>query len=364
MKSVVKISMIVMMVTGMLQADRLNRYDVESGKVTYDITGSKEIKAIGLKESINGKKRVIFDAYGNRELVEFKKITESKSQGKSTFDKEHELTYTNGIDQYRVDFDRNRIVKSKNPFYTSNYTLVEGKDINAFMPKAKKAGTETVAGIECTVWKRKNESLCIYKGIVLKKHSDGETTTATKVELDVALEKDNFKLPDFPAYDKRGKEITLNQSDVKKQNKADNDVKSSAAKTAMEAGLMAAQKVGFKGDKLFGSKVKMTKEQEQAAGVAMANFNYPKQKQKVLKKEKAMLFAKACLSKAKDKSQASDCVLQVEEMGGYIEFNHKWNEKIKKEVLANVKDFLNVRVPCAKSSETGDAYRKCREGKK
>jgi len=363
MKTVVKILMIVIMSTGLLQADRVNRYDVKSGKVTYNITGSKEIKAIGMKQTIKGKKRVIFDAYGDRELVEFKKITESKSQGKSTFEKEHEMIYTNGIDQYRVDFDRNRITKRKNPYYAANYTLVEGKDINAFMPKAQKVGTEMVAGIECTVWKRKNESLCIYKGIVLKKHSDGETTTATKVELDVALDQNDFTLPDFPAYDKRGKEITLKQSEIKKQNKADNDVKSSAAKTAMEAGLIAAQKAGFKGEKLFGSKVKMTKEQEHAAGVAMANFNYPKQKQKVLKKEKAMLFAKKCLSNAKDKSQASDCVLQVEEMGGYVEFNHKWNEKIKKEILAKVDDFLNVRVACAKNSATGDAYRKCREEK-
>jgi hypothetical protein len=109
--------------------------------------------------------------------------------------------------QYRVDFDRNRIIKRKNPYYAANYTLVGGKDIKAFMPKAKKSGTAMVAGLECTVWRRKSESLCIYKGIVLKKHSDGVTTTATKVEFDVALGDTDFKLPDFPLYDKRGKKI-------------------------------------------------------------------------------------------------------------------------------------------------------------
>jgi hypothetical protein len=227
------------------------------------------------------------------------------------------------------------------------------------MPKAKKSGTETVAGLECTVWKTKNELLCIYKGIILKKYSDGETATASKVEFDVVLGDNDFKLPDFPLYDQRGKKIAL------EQNKVDNASKTKiGAHTAIEAGLIAAQKAGFKGDKLFGSKIKMTKEQEQAAGVAMANFDYPKQKQKVLKKEKAMRFAKKCLSSAKDKSQASQCVFQVKEMGGYVKFNHKWNEKIKKEVLAEVDQFLNVRVPCAKSSDTGDVYRKCREEKK
>ncbi len=209
MKRVIKVSLMVIMVAGTLQAERLNRYAIKSGKVTYDITGENEIKAIGLKESIKGKKRIVFDAFGNREIEEFKKITESKSKGQSTFKEEHEFTYTNGMDQYRVDFDKNRITKRKNPFYTSNYTLVEGKDIHAFMPKAKKAGTEMVAGIECTVWKRKSESLCIYKGIVLKKHSDGVTTTASKVEFDVALKENDFKLPDFPVYDKRGKKIAL-----------------------------------------------------------------------------------------------------------------------------------------------------------
>jgi len=207
MKTVIKVSLIVMMSAGTLQAERLNRYAVESGKVTYDITGESEIKALGLKESIKGKKRIVFDAYGDREMEEIKKITESKSKDKSTFEEEHELTYTNGVDQYRVDFDRNRIVKRKNPFYVSNYTLVDGKDIKAFIPKAKKEGMETVAGLECTVWKRKSESMCIYKGIVLKKHSDGVMTTATKVEFNVTLGEKDFKLPDFPMVDKRGKKI-------------------------------------------------------------------------------------------------------------------------------------------------------------
>ena len=207
--------------------------------------------------------------------------------------------------------------------------------------------------------------MCIHKGIVLKEFMDGETAVATKVEFDAALGQNDFKLPDFPMVDKRGKKITLKQSDIEKQNKADNDVKSKeGASTAMEAGLMAAQKAGFKGDKLFGSKVKMTKAQERAAGIAMSNFAYPKKKKKILKEEKAMRFAKECLSKARDKSQASDCVLQIEEMGGYVEFNFKWNEDIKKEALASVDDFLNVRVPCAKSSTTGDAYIKCREENK
>ena len=216
MKTVIKVSLIVMMMAGALQAERLHRYAVKSGKVTYDITGSKEIKAIGLKESIKGKKRIVFDAYGEKEIEEFKKITESKSNGKSTFEEEHEFTYTDGVNQYRVDFDRNRIVKRKNPYYTSNYTLVGGKDIKAFMPKAKKSGTETVAGLECTVWKRKSESLCIYKGVILKKYSDGETATASKVEFDVTLGDNDFKLPDFPLYDQRGKKIALEQKNLEK----------------------------------------------------------------------------------------------------------------------------------------------------
>lgn len=208
MKTVVKISMVALMATSMLQAERVNRYVVKSGKVTYDITGSKEIKFLHTKEITKGKKRVIFDDHGNREIVETNKITKSKTQGKSTVEKEHELTYTNGIDQYNVDFDRKRIIKRKNPYYAANYTLVDGKNIQAYMPKAKKSGTENVAGAECTVWKTKNESMCIYKGIILKHFLDGETTTATKVELDKALGHNDFKLPDFPLYDRKGKRVS------------------------------------------------------------------------------------------------------------------------------------------------------------
>ena len=84
----------------------------------------------------------------------------------------------------------------------------------------------------------------------------------------------------------------------------------------LEAGLKAAQKAGFKGHKLIGSKIIMTKEQEQAAACAMENISYPGNRQKILKKEKAMHFAEACFGKANTISQATQCVKKVEEKGG------------------------------------------------
>ena len=207
MKTVMKISLMVIIAVGTLHAERQNRYAVKSGKVSYDISGSSEIKAIGYKEIIKGNKNIVFDAYGARELVEIEKTIESNEVGKSSVEKKHELTYINGSDRYRVDFDKKRIKKDKNPYYVANYSLVEGKDIKAFMPGANLIGTEKVAGVECTIWKRKSETMCIYKGIVLKKHSDGVTTIASKVDLDMALEEKDFKLPDFPLYDKRGMKI-------------------------------------------------------------------------------------------------------------------------------------------------------------
>ena len=355
----------VMMVAGTLQADRLNRYAVKSGKVSYDISGSSEIKAIGYKESIRGKKNVVFDAYGTTELVEVEKIIESSEAGKSDVEKKHELTYISGSDRYRINFDKKRIKKDKNPYYTANYTLVDGKDIKAFMPGAKRTGTEMVAGLECTTWKRKSETMCIYKGIVLKKHWDGVTTIARKVDFDVVLGDNDFKLPDFPLYDKRGKKLTLEQGDIAKQNKSDNasGVKVSQ-REVIAAGLKAAQKVGFKGDKLFSSKEKMTKDQEQAAALAMENLTYPGTKQEILKEEKAMYFAKKCFTKAKNISEASKCTSQISEMTGHPTYIMKWDERIKEKKLAMIDEFLNVRVPCAKSSDTGDAYGKCREENK
>ena len=207
MKRVIKISLIVMMVAGTLQAERQNRYAVKSGKVSYDISGSSEIKAIGYKESIKGKKNVVFDAYGATELVEIEKTIESNEAGKSSVEKKHEFTYISGPDRFQVNFSKKRIKKDKNPYYIANYTLVDGKDIKAFMPGANRVGTEMVAGLECTTWKRKSETMCIYKGIILKKHSDGVTTTASKVEFNITLEEKDFRLPDLPLYDKRGKKI-------------------------------------------------------------------------------------------------------------------------------------------------------------
>ena len=87
MKTFIKVLLILMMVVGILQAERQNRYAIKSGKISYDISGSSEIKAIGYKENITGKKNVVFDAYGARELVEIEKTIESNEAGKSSVEK-------------------------------------------------------------------------------------------------------------------------------------------------------------------------------------------------------------------------------------------------------------------------------------
>ena len=154
-------------------------------------------------------------------------------------------------------------------------------------------------------------------------------------------------------------------SELEEKNKKENALSVEVTQAeVLDAGLQAAQKAGFKGNKLIGSKVKMTKEQEQAAAFAMENLSYPNTKQKILKKEKAMYVAKKCFAKANNISEATQCVRQIEDMGGKAEYQMKWNEKIKKEVLSEIDEFLNVKVPCAKKSDTADAYRKCREENK
>jgi hypothetical protein len=62
MKTIAKVSLVVLMGSSMLLGNQMKLYDVKSGKIDYEIKGSGEI--MGQKLQTVGKKRVIFDNYG------------------------------------------------------------------------------------------------------------------------------------------------------------------------------------------------------------------------------------------------------------------------------------------------------------
>jgi hypothetical protein len=378
MKKVIRISVAVVLASGVLQAEStMKKYSVKSAKIEYSIKGSGNI--LGIETKTIGKKRLIFDNYGVKELQEESQVNKTKGWGKNEVKKNHTMQYMNDLILYKVNFKKKKINRGENHGASmavslgGKKNLEEGGEAMLKNMGGKKIGTDKVAGYDCDVWKITGSKQCIYKGVPLRTETNimgiKSIEIATKAEFGLSLGEDDFKLPDFPIYDQYGKKIETNTDNLDELDKketvkiAQKNKKSSSdrverrkrAQETMQVGLVAAQKEGYKGDKLFGSKVKMTKKQEEAAAKAMDEYGFPMRKESLINEEQGMIFAKKCLSKidAKDTEGAFRCIDKAEkELDVDIEYNYKWNAKIKKDILADIDIYLEKILPCAKKSST------------
>ena len=224
---VLKISMVMVLGGTLLFAgtDQYKKYGVESGKIDYKITGSGNI--MGVTTKTVGKKRVLFDAYGARELNEENQVQKTVIGGNAKVDKSHKLTYMKGAMIYTVDLKAKRIMRMQNPGFAM-MSAMGGKDVKqtgeAMMKKmgGKKIGTDKVLGYTCDVWEIMGSvKQCMYQGIPLKVESNvmglKNVEVATKAEFDISLSNDDFELPDFPVYDMQGN--TLDKSKLESMDK-------------------------------------------------------------------------------------------------------------------------------------------------
>ena len=194
-------------------SNHYKRYGIRSGKIDYKISGSGNI--MGVETKTVGIKRVLFDAYGAREISEVNRIQKTTMDGKITADKSHQITYINGAIIYHIDMEKERIVRMQNPALM--LSAIESRTPRQFAEETmkkmggKKIGTEMVLGYRCDVWSIMGARQYLYKGIALKIESDTmgmkSTEIATKVKFDIQLTDKNFKLPKFPVYNETGEKL-------------------------------------------------------------------------------------------------------------------------------------------------------------
>ncbi|NEW61393.1 hypothetical protein GSY74_08870 [Sulfurovum sp. bin170] len=321
MKTTIKISMIALLASSLVQADenQMKKYDVKSAKIEYEIKGSGGIMGVEIKTI--GKKRLIFDEYGAKELEEESKVTKTTGMGQNKVDKTHTLKYMNNSIIYSVNFEKEKIVRMQNPAVAMSSIFGGGKNIQQIGEEmlekmgGKKIGTDKVAGHQCDIWDVSGIKQCIYKGIPLRVESNimgiKSTEVATKAEFDLSLDKDAFKLPDFPMYDEYGKKIDIDKLDTMDKKETPPSVNNGVDMAkAMRVGMAAAQKAGY--DMRSGKE--MTPAQEEAM-------------------QKAMMDA----------------------MGGEKVFF----ERQKKEILAESEDMPSAMKSCVEKSQTMDDLKKC-----
>jgi len=367
MTKLAKISLIVLLGSNILIAGvgQMKLYEVKSGKVTYDIKGTGKI--MGSKIETIGKKRIIFDEHGAKNLTEESKITKQNVMGHKKVRKSHKMTYMKKGIVYHVDFKHKRIMRIENVGAGMAMLASGSKNMKQageeMMKKmgGKKTGTDKVLGYTCDVWVLMGTKQCIYKGIPLRVEANvmgiKSTEIATKAEFDISLSDDDFKLPDFPIYDMQG-----NKLDKSKLSTMDKQ----ASVKAKEAGKEMAElgEVMSKASKEAGVKKgqRPTKAQEKSMENAMMNAMLPRMKQKMLKSAKAVRFGKKCFSDADTLKEADICGYKMDEMigeKGYAEDKlTKWDAKTKKELLKSLDQGIKS-MECIKKANTMQEMQKC-----
>ena len=362
---IINVSMVLLMSSSMLSAndDQMKKYDIESGRIEYAIKGSSDM--MGMKMKTIGKKRVLFTDYGIQDLTENNQITKQTMSGQTKNTKTHTMVYMKNGTVYTVDFDSKRISRIENMGAAMGAFMGDGQNIKqsgeAMMLKmgGKKTGTDKILGYNCDIWNLMGTKQCMYKGIPLKVETNMmgiiNTEVATKIEFDISLSKDNFKLPDFPIYDMQG-----NKLDKSKLDAMDKQAKAEAAKSSDDMAELrkvmatAAKNAGIKDGE------RATQTQEEAMKSSMMEAMLPRMKQEILSEEKMMRFGYECLGKADTLKEANECNNKTNAMSGEQEepFD-EWNPETKKEILGFLDQYINEMVPCIKKAQSMQDAEQC-----
>lgn len=367
MTTIVKAGLSVVVGSSILAAgaNQMKLYEVKSGKITYEIKGSGEI--MGSKIQTIGKKRVVFDSNGAKNLTEENKIEKQTIMGQKKITKTHTMTYMKKGMVYNVSFDKRRIMRMGNMSMAMGVLMGGGQNMTQsgeeIMKKmgAKKIGTDKVLGYTCDVWDMMGTKQCMYKGIPLRVEMDvmgiKNTEVATKAEFDISLSNDDFKLPEFPIYDMEGNRLDRSKLDAMDERaglkaeqigKEVSEMRSAMAVAAKDAGIKEGQRPN--------------KTQEKEMADSMMEAMLPRIKQKALAEGKALRFGKECFSNADILKEANECSHKMDAMAGEIsdpeDDFREWNIKTKNETLKFIEQGLKGIV-CVQKAQSMQDMKQC-----
>jgi len=322
-----------------------------------------------MQTKTKGKKRLIFDHYGAKEITEVAKVTQTTAGGKSKVKKEHTMDYMNGGALYKVDFKPKRILRMKNPALGVGAFLGGGQSIEkagkSMMKKmgGKMIGKDKVLGYGCEVWDVMGVQQCIYKGVVLRIVSNimglKNSEVATQIDFNPTLNSKSFKLPDFPIYDAQGNNLDRSKLDAMdaRQSAKDSKTANDAAKV-MAAGIKALVASGAN----LNSGKDLTPEQERLMQKAVMHAMggekgiLAKQKREILKDLKKIPQAKACFSQANSVTEANACEKKIDSEDP--EHHTRWGRTEKAKLLKEIETFESA-APCIRAAQSFQALRKC-----
>ncbi|WP_457602693.1 hypothetical protein [Nitratifractor sp.] len=338
------------------------RYPVESGIIYYDINTTGHSR--GFSTHTTGIARLVFDRWGAREVKEEDTTEVQTGDYNETHDR-HTMSKQDNGTIYTVDFDDHTIYKTRDR--SLDLSIAQGEDlsnesINLIKEmKGIKDGNDTVAGFPCQIWKVKDQSICLYKGIPLRIVVDGpgfhSERKAVQVVLNRPIPKEQFKLPDYPLI-------------------IDQDYTSNAAaETRIEDYIASIHDLRAKMKSLGinpnDENSTLTPEQEKAVINTLGARYLKKQKRLLPKLLVALDEAKRCIEKAQNGQEAQKCIQPVnridEELGDRTEnFDFKRFDDVKRakilESLTQEITYLKATNDCVQKHDKTTDVILCTEG--
>ena len=356
----IKISIIALLcVSVFASADVFKRYQVKSGLILYDV--STMGTAPGLTTKTDGLFKLVFDDWGAKELKE-EDLTEIQTG--DFYDKRsiHSLTKLDYGTVYTVNYEDNTTYQTRDK--SVDMAIAKGVDMSGQSMdaikemKAKKIGTDIVAGHECDLWQLGDQTTCMYQGIPLSIsiNADGFTSTriAQVVKLNEPISDKDMSLPPFPVISEDG-------------------YKSNEAATVQTNDYMQAIK-NLKKDTNLTQSSNDTDMTQQQINTIIDTIGAP-----YLKRQKKYLptllerieSAKECIGSAEDSTKAKECIKPVDEINDKMgdsaaNYDYRnWGQKTKDKILESMnketKD-LKITIDCVNKSKLTTEVIICTEG--
>jgi len=338
------------------------RYPVKSGMILYDINTTGI--APGLTTHTVGVSRLVFDDWGAKELKE----DDATEIQRGDFNEEiarHTMSKMDYGTIYTVDFDENVTYQTRDR--NIDIAIAQGADMSEESlnilkeMKAIKTGVEQVAGYSCDLWKTKDQTICLYKGIPLKitivTQGFTSTRTAQMIVLDKPITQSEFDLPGFA--------VMVDEGYISNQSASVNTADYMAAVQELN------HKIKAMGINLNDENITLTKAQEREIINTLGARYLVKQKKLLPKLMVALKGARECMDHSENGNEAATCIKAVnrinEQLGDqtsnydYSHWNREKKALILKDIDQEISD-LGVTIDCVTKHDKTTEVIECTEG--